>query len=123
MNVFDFDGVVSIGLMPLPGDVIITGRGYDEAEVVFSELRNKLPYANFIPVYFNPKTKINGRTRDDSGNWKAFMILELIRHGAEISTIFEDDEEQFDIIQEALDSLSKFNKPNLCKIECDWVNK
>jgi hypothetical protein len=141
MNVFDFDGVVSIGLCPTAFDVIITGRGFDECEIVYNKLQNLLGEpANWPPIYFNMKLKSQGRTREDSGRHKAKTILQLLQSGHQIETIFEDDPQQFAVIAKELDTVFgpmktasfspygtqetiKVTRPNLCFVECPWVSK
>lgn len=132
MNMFDFDGVVSIGLCPRPGDVIVTGRGFDECEFVRTRLIEILgPYlASKIPIFFNMKLKGQGRTRRDSANHKADILAQLLSHGHQIETIFEDDPEQYTTLSlfineyfDGPDRLIRREKPKLCFINCPWIEK
>lgn len=132
MNMFDFDGVVSIGLCPRPGDVIVTGRGFDECEFVRNRLIEILsPYlASKIPVFFNMKLKGQGRTRKDSANHKVEILAQLLGHGHNIEVIFEDDPIQFEHLKNNIDEAfsspdvpSWWKKPKLCFINCPWVEK
>lgn len=128
MNVFDFDGVITIGLLPQVGDVVITGRGYDECHIVYRELQKKLPTIWYqIPVFFNSRTKSNGRTREDSGNHKLRTIYNLIRDDNKIDIVFEDDPIQFEILKKGIAEWSdqKFveNRPKICFVDSHWTHK
>lgn len=129
MNVFDFDGVCTIGLLPRLGDIIVTGRGFDELLEVRGFLVKAIGASAYtIPVYFNPITKAMGRTREDSGNHKARTILTFLLAGMIPEHIFEDDPIQFNIIEEAISkyydgSTSPDPRPRVVKIECPWVQK
>ena len=82
INGYDFDGVITAGLRPSEGDVIITGRSYCMAKETFAELK-KLGIE--CPVYFNPSHR-SECSREDSGAWKAEMISRL-----PIKRFYEDD--------------------------------
>lgn len=123
MNVFDFDGVVSVGIHPGPDDVIVTGRGYDEAAYVYGRLRSLgvLPVA----VYFNPMTKAMGRSREQSGSHKAGIIRHLASYGNRIGVLFEDDEVQKNAVEQ---SIKLFDHPSVrefkvCLVNSHWVEK
>lgn len=102
INVYDFDGVVSIGVTPRVGDIICTGRTIDEYGVVYSYL-DSIGLLGKVIVYFNP---INYETRGDhtteartySGNHKANIIKSLISNGVKIGHYFEDDPLQIEIV-------------------------
>ena len=101
MNIFDFDGVVSVGVYPGPDDIIITGRTIEEAAIVAAYLT---PREIFCPVYFNPitladRTTGTDRSRTCSGNHKAAIISMLKENGVPIGNVFEDDILQLDILR------------------------
>lgn len=99
MKTFDIDGVICmgnwIGVRPSPGDVIITGRSFEEAEETGEFL-----YSNGITnqVYYNP-VKFEDKTRESSGEHKAVIIRRLIKEGFDIQCHFEDDEVQAQVIE------------------------
>lgn len=100
--VFDFDGVVSLGIYPKSGDIICTGRPVDQAIV---------PTFPGVPVYYNTCTlQYRGdhdeRARTLSGNHKANMIKNLILGEVNIQAIVDDDPLQIDIIKSMLDNIN-----------------
>lgn len=99
MNTFDLDGVISVGIHPGPGDVIITGRSFEEAPETYRYLHSKGIYN---AVFFNP-LPFDKKTRETSGNHKAATIIRLLNRGNSISVHFEDDEIQMSVIQKALE--------------------
>jgi len=104
INVYDFDGVTSIGVTPRIGDIIVTGRCFDECDVVFNYLKN-YGLQDKIPVYFNPiqyATRGQGTdfSRTKSGQHKARIVKSLIENGVSIGYFFEDDPIQAAIIKE-----------------------
>lgn len=101
INCYDFDGVVSIGIIPQNiNDVIITGRCIDESAEVYNILRS-MGINN--PVYFNP---ILYKTRGDkdkrswkiSGKHKSNIISSLKSNGIIVDNFFEDNPYQAKII-------------------------
>ena len=48
---YDIDGVITIGIIPEKGSVIITGRSIEESPETYDMLFKK---GIFLPVYFNP---------------------------------------------------------------------
>lgn len=101
---FDFDGVVSLGITPTPGDVIITGRCIDETEEVYNVLRSR--GCLWTRVFFNPMLlKDRGNHTEEartySGKHKANIIQKLKEEKIEVVRFFEDDELQASIIKEA----------------------
>jgi len=99
VNTFDFDGVIyfggdNIGTRPSEGDIIITGRSYEEREktetwckrfgiknqIIFSQVPEKL------------------KTREISGYHKAITLREL-QKTMKIAIHFEDDPIQKAIIE------------------------
>lgn len=99
-NSFDFDGVITVGLIPRAIDIVVTGRAIDEKEAVFSFLRD----FNIVPreIHFCPITKANGRTRWISGIHKANVLFDYMLHGAKIGTHFDDDALQIQAINQHL---------------------
>lgn len=100
-NSFDFDGVVSIGIMPGPLDVIITGRTEEEREHVEAFLKER---GLTNKVYFQ-QVKKKKRTREMSGLHKARTLKALLDEGFQISKHFEDDPIQINVIKEELPDL------------------
>jgi hypothetical protein len=101
-NIFDFDGVTTIGIHPTVDDIIITGRTVDESRFVLDYVwRHGLQ----CPVYFNPCTiQTRGRgtveCRKHSALHKAKTIVQLVNGGVQIGKIFEDDKVQIDVMKE-----------------------
>lgn len=91
MKSFDIDGVISCGICPGQGDVIITGRSIDEYDETIEMLHSRGIYNQ---VFFAPWS-YDQKTREASGYHKAGIInsLEITRH-------FEDDPIQIEIIRE-----------------------
>lgn len=86
---YDFDGVISIGIIPDRHGVIITGRSFEEAPEINNFLKAK---GIFNPVYFNP-ARFDMRSAEVSGKWKAHMIGLL-----GVGVFYEDEKVQADII-------------------------
>jgi hypothetical protein len=107
VHAYDFDGVINMGLghgvgiHPRPGDIIITGRSWQEATFVYNFLKN---HEIECAVFFNPLPK-DGRTRETSGEHKVRTIKMLQKAGVEIDKFFEDDEVQHAVIAKALPNL------------------
>lgn len=132
MNMFDFDGVVSIGLCPAVGDVVVTGRGFDECEIVYAKLKELLGVSQSvkIPVFFNTKLKSQNRTRLDSARHKVETLSRLLSAGNRIETIFEDDPVQFEYMKKNIDEAFSspgvpvyWEKPKICFVQCSWIDK
>ena len=112
INSYDFDGVITVGLIPRKVDIVITGRGIDESSIVVDAAKilgftlaafvneNPSPYG---ALYLNPKTKAMGRTRKDSGEHKAKILLKMIANGTKIWNHFDDDPVQIRVIENAID--------------------
>jgi len=106
MNVFgyDFDGVVSIGIIPHnKHDVIITGRCLDEQEIVLSYLKQQhLEHKIFFhDISLIDKGKNHSRkSRILSGQHKAKTIENLKKINIHVIRFFEDDMLQLEIIKE-----------------------
>lgn len=106
ITIFDFDGVVTAGLHPTKGDLVVTGRCIDECDHVYKYLLDKVGF--LVPVYFNPilykdRTDKSVKSRTLSGNHKAMTLIDLLSNKVPISKVLEDDKIQFDIIKETLD--------------------
>ncbi|QFR57788.1 hypothetical protein CPT_Moby_040 [Stenotrophomonas phage Moby] len=88
---FDIDGVISIGIRPSPGAIIITGRSYEERAETEAYLKH-LGISN--DVFYNP-LKWSEKSRTSSGEHKAEIInlQGVTRH-------FEDDPIQAQVIRE-----------------------
>lgn len=95
MKGYDFDGVITRGILPKPGDCIITGRTWHEVERTQKEMK-KLGIEN-IPVYYMPPSW-KGLPRKEglirTGEWKAKMLNEL-----EITEFYEDHPVQKESIE------------------------
>jgi hypothetical protein len=100
MKTFDIDGVICmgdwVGVRPGPGDVIITGRSYEESNETDDFLQ-----AHHITnqVFYNP-VKFADKTRASSGEHKARVINQLMAHGHVVQCHFEDDEVQAQVIEQ-----------------------
>ena len=96
INTFDFDGVIYlgphlIGLKPDRHDIIITGRSFEEKNIVEDILYDRGIYNQ---VYYNPTPK-HIRTREQSGQHKGLVLRHLIdEKGFKHGVHFEDDEIQ-----------------------------
>ena len=95
VNGFDIDGVIHLGdgvcgIHPGPGDVIITGRSFEEAPETLAFLRRN---GIHNPVFFN-QVEYDEKSREGSGFHKAETIKLLWRAGLTIEYFFEDDEVQ-----------------------------
>ena len=104
INLYDFDGVTSIGVTPRKGDIIITGRCIDEYKEVYTYLES-IGILGDVIVYFNPillETRGNHteEARIYSGNHKANIINNLLTNGVDIGYYFEDDLLQADIVKQ-----------------------
>lgn len=95
MNSYDIDGVIYlgqdyIGLTPLPEDIIITGRSFEEREYTEKYLMSR---GIVNTVYYN-SLPFNLKTRVTSGQHKGNTLLQLKNLGINIDIHFEDDEIQ-----------------------------
>lgn len=96
MKAFDFDGVVSIGIMPGPEDVIVTGRSYSESAFVDRYLAAR---GISVPVYYYPSPEIRGHSRASSAHWKA-KVLSILKP----KIFFENDPDQIAILRTTTDT-------------------
>ena len=81
---YDYNGIITSGIKPVKGSVVITGNHKDKEE----EMRNLVPID--MPIYFN-------KGEDDSesiGHFKSKMIKKL-----KIKTFYEDQQIEADIIR------------------------
>ena len=104
INGYDFDGVTSIGVTPREGDVIITGRCFDECGVIFDYLKEH-NLLDKIPVYFNPiqfhhRGEGTEHSRSSGAKHKASILQKMLDNQVNIGYFFEDDPLQKDIIVE-----------------------
>jgi hypothetical protein len=103
INAFDIDGVIHLGsgicgIRPGPGDVIITGRSYEEEPETLAFLWKNGVYNH---VFFNP-CKYDHKSRESSGSHKGRVIVGLQSLGCEVQYFFEDDEVQKKAIEDFL---------------------
>lgn len=102
VDMYDFDGVTSEGnVVPQsPHDVIITGRTFQEAHVVYERMAeiglNNAVYCN--PIHYKDRGDHTVSARKSSGNHKANIISLLKANGVNIGKFYEDDKIQADII-------------------------
>jgi hypothetical protein len=99
INTFDFDGVVYFGrenpgVRPSPGDLIITGRSYEERSKT-EEWCARYGITNDIIFSQIPLAL---KTREISGYHKALTLREL-QKSMKIAIHFEDDPIQKEIIE------------------------
>jgi len=99
VNSFDFDGVIyfggdNIGARPSEGDIIITGRSYEEREKTETWCK-KFGIKN--QILFSPVPE-HLKTREISGFHKAITLREL-QKTMKIAIHFEDDPIQKAIIE------------------------
>lgn len=99
MNIFDLDGVITIGIMPTRNDLIITGRSIDEKPETEKFLK-RLGLDN--QVFYNP-IPYDKKTRESSAIFKVEKIKELRQSGFNLDVIFEDDPIQADVIESLVD--------------------
>lgn len=102
MNSYDIDGVIDfgkeyMGLTPLGGDLIVTGRSFEERPETEAMLR-KRGLTN--RVFYNPLRKAE-KTRETSAQHKATVFNQLKYDGRlVVQCHFEDDPVQIAIIKE-----------------------
>ena len=99
INTFDFDGVIYFGgenpgVRPSEGDIIITGRSYEESEKTFAWCKK---YGIFNQIIFCQVPEVL-KTREISGYHKAITLREL-QKTINIAIHFEDDPIQKAIIE------------------------
>jgi hypothetical protein len=100
INTYDIDGVIYInkdiiGITPLSGDIIITGRSFEE----IPETKNMLKSRNISNhVYYN-MIPFDQKCRESSGIHKGNTLNLLKTIGYEVGVHFEDDEIQIEQIK------------------------
>ena len=99
VNSFDFDGVIYFGrknpgVRPAQGDVIITGRSYEEEDKTRRFCRE---YGIDNKIYFS-QVPFHLKTREISGYHKAITLRNLSK-AMKSASHFEDDPVQKDIIE------------------------
>ena len=92
----DENGDYIPGIRPNKGDVIITGRSFEEASETYMFLQCRDDPINNA-VYFNPR-KFDEKSRVTSGQFKGNTIKRLNEEGKNIGIFFEDDEIQIEEI-------------------------
>ena len=100
INSFDIDGVIYMGegktgVFPGPGDIIITGRSYEERTKTLKMLSER---GIENAVFFNPLKEVD-KTRLSSGRWKASTLRHFLESGVRIGIHFEDDPIQVEVIK------------------------
>lgn len=106
---YDFDGVVSLGIMPA-GDrsIIVTGRTMEEANYVVDVI-HEMGDNPLVPILFNPTPK-SIRERWHSAVHKASVLLAIPRHfDIENGTRhyhFDDDLLQIEVMREVIEKTS-----------------
>ncbi len=115
MKGYDYDGVITKGMIPGPDDVIITGRSCSRADVLRTQqdmIRHNVPPGT--AVYFMPtawKAPIGPSGYEGllkTGMWKALMIDAL-----ELEEFFEDDPIQLQAILVHMKGNCKITKVSL----------
>jgi len=86
MRGFDIDGVLTAGYIPEPGDVVISGRTFNEYDDTVKAV------AQICPVYVRGVGEYGDQLH--AGWWKAIMIKLL-----GITEFYEDSPVQIEIIQ------------------------
>ena len=92
MNGFDLDGVLTLGIRPAKGDVIITGRSFELARETLLLLRD-MGIDN--QVFFSPLLVKQENRQELNVNWKSDVINVL-----RINTYFEDDDTVVDRLRD-----------------------
>ena len=105
VRMYDFDGVTSEGIVypQSPHDVIITGRTFQESEVVYARME-ELGIRNavyFNPIHYKDRGDHTVSARSSSGKHKATIISLLKAQEVNIKEFYEDDPLQKAIIEEA----------------------
>jgi len=91
---YDIDGVITEGKLPKSGDIIITGRSWEEAPETYKMLWKM---GIFNVVFFNPIIKEN-KGLVESAVWKSEIINKL-----KVDFFYEDDPDQIKIMQYSTD--------------------
>ncbi len=97
MRGYDYDGVITKGILPEPGDIIITGRcPPEDVERTYRDMEAR-GIKNTAVYFMPPHLKQRGTPQGlrNTGMWKAKMI-ELLR----LEEFFEDDATQYSVILE-----------------------
>lgn len=109
MNSYDIDGVVYLGegrkgLLPRFGDVIITGRSFEEYDITVRQFK-KLGIDPSNVIHMAPWPIVQ-KTREKSGLHKAYTLAKLVGSGYNIQIHFEDDPIQAEIIRQFVPSVT-----------------
>lgn len=111
MKGYDFDGVITKGILPGPGDVIITGRSCALVDVERTQVEMRRWKINLVAVYFMPtvwKAPIGPSGPEGlicTGRWKAMMIDAL-----DLEEYFEDSPIQYQAILDHMMGNTKITK-------------
>jgi hypothetical protein len=104
INTYDIDGVINLGpdyrgLTPMYGDIIITGRSFEEAKYTNEWLHSVGVYNT---VFYSP-LKFTEKTREASGKHKGETLKLLLSYGIKVGVHFEDDPVQAEEIRKIVD--------------------
>lgn len=108
MKGYDYDGVITKGLLPGMGDVIITGRSCSMSDVARTYGDMERRKIRDVAVYFMPtvwKGFAGKKGLVKTGEWKALMIDIL-----ELDEFFEDDLTQHKAIVDHLKGTCKITR-------------
>jgi hypothetical protein len=109
LNSYDFDGVITVGIIPRKNDMVISDRCVDEMTMVVETCQ--VLGVRLVDFYLNPKPS---KSREDAGQHKADMILKLISDGVKLWNHFDDDTVQIKVIENAvedrIEALKKLEK-------------
>jgi hypothetical protein len=112
---WDFDNTLTTGLFsPKEGDIILTGRCYDEAPYVFQKLK-ELGIMIQLPIFFNPmpirvRGDHNEEARIKSACHKVEVLNKLIHYND--VTHYDDDLVQIDMIRRYVPQVNIIVVPN-----------
>lgn len=88
---YDFDGVITHGVRPIPGrSVIITGRSWKQHRHTLDQMK---ALGVDCPVYFSPSPQ--NSSPEGAARWKAHLIEHI-----GISIFYEDDAMQAHMIED-----------------------
>lgn len=90
MKGYDIDGVITKGILPEIGSVVISGRTIDEYDDLVKKLAQEFP----VYIRYNKSSSL-GRYADrvDAGFFKS-QLINLLK----VTEFYEDDEIQIEII-------------------------
>ena len=106
MKGYDFDGVITKGIIPSIEDCIITGRTWKDLQRTKEEMK-KLGVPD-VPIYLMPpmwKLLRDKNGLKETGRWKALMI-----DATGVDEFFEDNLVQYQSILDNLKGYAKITK-------------